>query len=263
MPILSGLTVAVAALCATVGFVLALKSRDLRIAALSAPSAGLALLIASVASDGGAPHLPAPALVCVSLSILLATAGIWSLSRIGRCSEMASIEHSGDGSPVEPGSGEDASEAVDTENLCAHLLRPSPSDVPAPRFVLVVDDQEIVLATTRALLEARGYAVLTASDGLRALEILEERAECIGAVILDVSMPILSGWEVLTRIRERWSTVPVIMSSGYPEPEPTGSWEEYGQRSFLQKPYASRELFAALDQAIRAEQGVLAGRPRS
>jgi DNA-binding response OmpR family regulator len=83
-----------------------------------------------------------------------------------------------------------------------------------PTTVLVVDDEDDIVALMRDFLEAEGYRVLTAANGHDALATLgESRIDC---VLLDVMMPVLSGFDVLRRIREH-NPVPVLFLSARQE----------------------------------------------
>ena len=76
--------------------------------------------------------------------------------------------------------------------------------------ILVVDDEVNIIRFLRANLEARGYEVLVAVNGVEALQTVE--MELPDLVILDIKMPEMNGFEVCHRIRE-WSQIPVIMLS--------------------------------------------------
>ena len=78
--------------------------------------------------------------------------------------------------------------------------------------VLVVDDEPSVLKTAAALLSSRGYEVLTAADGFEAL--VQLRQSLPDAIISDLNMPNMSGFELLSVIRRRFPHIPVIAFSG-------------------------------------------------
>jgi len=80
-------------------------------------------------------------------------------------------------------------------------------------LVLCVDDETIGLEVRRMLLERAGYRVLTALDGKAGLDLFER--EPVEAVILDFSMPGMSGGEVAKRMREVKPAVPILMLSAY------------------------------------------------
>jgi len=108
--------------------------------------------------------------------------------------------------------------------------------------VLVVDDEPAVREVARAALEAAGYQVLTAADGREGAEIFRTRAREIGAIVLDATMPRLSGAEALQEIRGVRPGVPVLLSSGYREEDARERFGQAGIQGFLQKPYRTAEL---------------------
>jgi CheY-like chemotaxis protein len=107
--------------------------------------------------------------------------------------------------------------------------------------VLVVDDNDGGRQVAMRALEQHGYRVSSAGDGKEALEFLEKYPG-IRLVVLDLTMPRLSGRETLARIRSRWPELKVLIASGYSvdggEPEVL-SW---GAQGFLQKPYRPGQL---------------------
>ncbi|HEU5400846.1 MAG TPA: response regulator [Terriglobales bacterium] len=81
-----------------------------------------------------------------------------------------------------------------------------------PLRLLVVDDETSIREVTSAMLAEQGYLVLTAEDGQQALELLSEFRPDL--VITDLRMPLLSGYELLEIMRERFPGLPVIVVSG-------------------------------------------------
>jgi len=108
--------------------------------------------------------------------------------------------------------------------------------------ILVVDDEEIVRTTARAMLLSRGYQVLLAEDGQKALEIFGERKGEIALVLLDMAMPLMSGEETLRLLKSLRPDLPVIVSSGYSEREAIRRFGGLGVAGFLQKPYTVNAL---------------------
>ncbi len=123
-----------------------------------------------------------------------------------------------------------------------------PSREPKKRLILVIDDEETVLDVSRAYLEQAGFAVVTAEDGRRGLEVLRDRGAAVDCIILDFSMPGMGGREALIEIRKIQSDVPVILSSGYDEDEVVGHIGDKAVSGFIQKPYGG----AALIERLRA-----------
>jgi len=81
------------------------------------------------------------------------------------------------------------------------------------RTVLVIDDEDLVRDVVARMIEVLGYAALTASDGVVGLEILDR--ETIDAVLVDLTMPRMSGAEVIAALRQRRPTLPVILCTGF------------------------------------------------
>src|SRR5262245_57783572 len=88
--------------------------------------------------------------------------------------------------------------------------------------ILVVDDEEVVLGMAEASLMSFGYRPLLAGNGRSAVEIVEESGDLIRAVVLDLTMPEMSGEETLQKLRAIQPELPVIIASGYGETEING-----------------------------------------
>jgi CheY-like chemotaxis protein len=105
--------------------------------------------------------------------------------------------------------------------------------------VLVVDDDAAALRVAARILERVGYTVLTADHGRAALEVYAERGPMIDLVLLDLTMPELSGWETLRELRHLDPAVIVLLMSGYSQESGASS---AGAAGFLAKPYAAAAL---------------------
>jgi DNA-binding NtrC family response regulator len=120
--------------------------------------------------------------------------------------------------------------------------------------VLVVDDDPIVLASCRRILEAEGIPLETASSVAEALQIMARRA--FGLLIVDLKMPEQDGLQLLARVRETGVPVPVIVMSGYPTSDTVQSSLESGAYAFVAKPFTPEELLASVQfVAPRERQG--------
>jgi PAS domain S-box-containing protein len=116
----------------------------------------------------------------------------------------------------------------------------------AGHTVLVVDDEPAIRAYLRTALTMQGHEVVVAENGSSALASIE-RAEP-SLVLLDMTMPDLSGVEVLRRIRAAGRRVPVVFSSGYHDAALELDPESF--QGFLVKPYRLQELYAVLARAL-------------
>jgi len=117
--------------------------------------------------------------------------------------------------------------------------------------ILIVDDEDAVRDVARRMLERSGYQVVTASDGDEGLQRYAEHEDTVLAIVLDLTMPRMSGTEVLADLRRRGKTVPIVLASGYSSQSLTvGIGAE--QPVFVQKPFVSADLLAGIDAAIAA-----------
>jgi len=125
-----------------------------------------------------------------------------------------------------------------------------PSDM-----VLVVDDEESIRKVQRALLERHGYGVLTADDGEAALSCLGEFGARVGCVLLDLTMPGMSGKEVLAGLRAVREDIPVVLVTGYSGGELEEQFRDLGFAGFLKKPVRREELVATVERVMGPPPG--------
>lgn len=108
--------------------------------------------------------------------------------------------------------------------------------------ILLIDDEEVIRDLGRALLGRLGYSVLTAFDGLDGLDLFTKERGRIDLIILDISMPIMSGREVLTKIKAMDPAMKVIMSSGYDMEQKSSDFGKLDAAGFLAKPYCLSDI---------------------
>jgi PAS domain S-box-containing protein len=119
-------------------------------------------------------------------------------------------------------------------------------------LVLIIDDEESVRRMAKSALERYGYNVLLAEDGEHGLKIFRREAGRIQCVVLDLTMPVMSGEETLARMRALGADIPVILSSGYNEVDAVSRFEGKGLAGFLQKPYKATALVQKVRDALKA-----------
>jgi CheY-like chemotaxis protein len=114
------------------------------------------------------------------------------------------------------------------------------------RRLLVVEDEPEVRRVVEKLLIRHGYAVETASDGAQAIELFQRDPKRFDAVILDLKLPGMDGWECLARL-DSLRAIPVLVSSGF-DPRSSEPAERRGNAplAFINKPCAGRALRDAL-----------------
>jgi two-component system cell cycle sensor histidine kinase/response regulator CckA len=115
------------------------------------------------------------------------------------------------------------------------------SKIPTPSvrrgMILLVDDEQMMLNSTRRMLEKIGYRVLPAISGIKAIEIYQERADDIALVILDFMMPEMDGSETFEELVKIDPDVKVMLSSGYSIDDKIETLLQNGIQGFIQKPY--------------------------
>ncbi|MHC4715654.1 MAG: PAS domain-containing hybrid sensor histidine kinase/response regulator, partial [Planctomycetota bacterium] len=122
---------------------------------------------------------------------------------------------------------------------------PAPARAPRGRgAILVVDDERTVRELARKALQREGFTVLTAADGREGVAVFGEHADEISAVLLDMTMPEISGEEAFDALRRICPDVPILLASGYAEEDVTGRFEGRDLAGFIHKPFELRELIA-------------------
>ncbi len=118
-------------------------------------------------------------------------------------------------------------------------------------LVLVVDDEMATLETVKAVLQSRGYRVLTACGGEEALAIYHQNHAKVYAVLLDMMMPGMDGLAVMAKLHEKAPDVRIIASSGLRLADGAADTMAANQVPFLPKPYSAEQLLAALAELPR------------
>jgi CheY-like chemotaxis protein len=112
--------------------------------------------------------------------------------------------------------------------------------------ILIVDDEETVQAVAARMLEALGFGVLLASDGVQALKVYAEKRASITAVLMDLTMPHLDGEETFRELRRLDPQVRVLLMSGYNEQDAIARFVGKGLAGFIQKPFNVNDLKESL-----------------
>ena len=116
--------------------------------------------------------------------------------------------------------------------------------------ILVVDDEERMRKLIKDFLVAKGYSILEAEDGEKALEIFENNKNKISLILLDVMMPKLDGWSVLRQIRQN-SKVPIIMLTARGEEQDELFGFELGVDEYISKPFSPKILVARVEAILK------------
>ena len=114
--------------------------------------------------------------------------------------------------------------------------------------ILVVDDDQNIIDLLGAALSLEGWQVLFAWNGVQALKTIEEESPHL--VVLDIIMPLMDGFEVCRRIRQR-STIPIIALSARGDIEDKVKCLNLGADDYITKPFRVDELIARINAALR------------
>ena len=116
--------------------------------------------------------------------------------------------------------------------------------------ILIVDDEQRMRKLIKDFLTTKGYNILEAEDGEKALEIFEKQKSKINLIILDVMMPKLDGWPVLRQIRQN-SKVPIIMLTARGEEQDELFGFELGVDEYISKPFSPKILVARVEAILK------------
>ncbi len=125
--------------------------------------------------------------------------------------------------------------------------------------ILIIDDEPIVRNLAKQALEYHGYTVFLAENGERGLELFRRNPQSVDCVLLDATMPGLSGEETLIEMKAVRPDVPVILSSGFGELEMLRKFDGRGLAGFIQKPYKSSSLLRKIKDAVARPGASVAG----
>src|SRR5580698_3397344 len=136
---------------------------------------------------------------------------------------------------------------------------PALHGAPAPRTVLVVDDEKNIRRTLQLVLEGEGYHVLGAEAAEQALEILASPETPVDLVILDVKLPNMSGLEALARLRgdEATKDLPIIVISGHATVNDAVQAIKLGASDFFEKPLARERVLVSVRNVLEAAKAHL------
>ena len=132
----------------------------------------------------------------------------------------------------------------------AELMRKKKTIPKGEGLILVVDDEEIMCDMAKAILNECGYKTIFAENGRLGVEIFKKQHKEIKAVLLDMSMPEMSGKEAFIKMKEIQPNVKVLLASGFRLDKRVDEVLKLGVKDFIQKPYTLEKLAAAVDRVV-------------
>jgi len=118
--------------------------------------------------------------------------------------------------------------------------------------LLIIDDEANLRRTLTAVLQRRGFTIYSAADGESGLYLF--RHEKPDLVLTDLSMPGMSGLELLKRIKAERPAVPVLMMTAYGSIESAVEAMKAGAADYVTKPFAMEEIALKIDKALQLEE---------
>jgi DNA-binding NtrC family response regulator len=133
-----------------------------------------------------------------------------------------------------------------------------PPGAPAPRTILVVDDEKNIRRTLQLVLEGEGYRVLGAETAAQALAILASPETPVDLAILDVKLPDMSGLDALAKIRSDEATkdLPIIVISGHATVNDAVQAIKLGASDFFEKPLARERVLVSVRNVVDAAKAI-------
>jgi len=152
-----------------------------------------------------------------------------------------------------PGTGTTATiyfpAAKDAEQELQRAITAGTEETPG-QTVLVIDDEPTVRDVTDAMLSRRGHRVITADSGEEGLRLFAEHREVIGVILLDLTMPDMSGEAVYREVSRTAPGTRVVLMSGYDELEATNRFSVDGLAGFIQKPFTADALNEKIESIL-------------
>ncbi len=145
-----------------------------------------------------------------------------------------------DDDPVVPGEKTDMSQDALVEELGGGKCR-----------ILVVDDEAVVREVSEEMLTSMGHEVVCVQDGQEAVGYFGKNMGCIDLVLLDLTMPVMNGWDCFRRLKELDPAVKVLLATGHDFDGVAQGMLEEGAAGFIQKPYIVASLSEAVANALK------------
>jgi CheY-like chemotaxis protein len=122
--------------------------------------------------------------------------------------------------------------------------------------ILVAEDEENMLRLLRRVLTRGGYQVLLASDGEEVINLYRSNKDDIDVVLLDIGLPKVAGWNVVTQLREQNPDVKIVITSGYIDPDLKTKLDGVGVKAVLYKPYRLDQIIDAVQRIVETSSPV-------
>ena len=134
------------------------------------------------------------------------------------------------------------------------LTNDRPQKTGQPQTILLVEDEEMLRELGVSIFSDEGYRVLTARDGIEAVEVFATNRDDIGLVVCDLGLPRMGGYDAFLKMKEIKPSVRAIVASGYLEPSLRSEILKAGVIDTIQKPYDFQEMLECIRSVIGKAQ---------
>ncbi len=140
-------------------------------------------------------------------------------------------------------------------NFCLKPNRKSSEDALAKERILIVDDEKNIVASLQDILSDEGYEVVTANEGLGALELIQTDPPDL--ILLDIWIPGMDGIEVLKVVKTYHPDIEVLVMSGHGTIDTAVQATKLGAQDFIEKPFSLDELVESVGNALKIRKSRL------
>ena len=140
--------------------------------------------------------------------------------------------------------------AVNPENTIKDVKPPALESAAGEGTILIIEDEDIVVEVTRAMLEMLGYRVMIAGTGKEAVHMVENFHDRIDLALLDIKLPDMEGGKIYPLMKKAHPGLKVIVFSGYAIDGPARNILDSGAEGFIHKPFSLATLAAKLKQVL-------------
>ena len=124
----------------------------------------------------------------------------------------------------------------------------------ATKKILIVDDEEDITNLTEKFLQLEKYETISCNNGRDALNIVEEKHDDIALILLDIMLPGMNGYEILTEIKLRYPNILVVLFSVKNFFEDIQKGKELGADGYLVKSISGNEIIAYIKNILEKQQ---------
>ena len=126
----------------------------------------------------------------------------------------------------------------------------------AAKKILIVDDEEDITILTEKFLQLEHYETITCSNGYDALDIIEENNEEISLVLLDIMLPGMNGYEILTEIKSKYPKILVVLFTVKNFFEDIQKGKELGADGYLVKAISGNEIITYIRDILKKKESI-------